>query len=87
MIIGFLLNIAYAFVNFLVGLLPVGSAFPATWTAGIYQVWGAINAFSFIVPVNTLVTCLGIAMTFHLFVFAWKGMHWIYSLIRGGRVH
>jgi len=87
MIIGFLIQLAYSFVAFLVGLLPSGVSLPSDWVAGVYTIWSYINAFSFIVPVNVLVSCLAIAMSFHLFVFAWKGIHWLWSLIRGGRVH
>jgi uncharacterized membrane protein YdfJ with MMPL/SSD domain len=87
MIVTFFLQIAYSFLNFLVGLLPTGGSFPASWTSGIATVWGAVNVFSFIVPVGVLVTALGIAVTFHLFVFSWKFLHWLWSLIRGGRVH
>lgn len=87
MIIGFFLNIAYGFVSFLIGLLPSGAPFPSDWVSGVYAIWGYVNAFSFIVPVGMLLFCLGIAMGFHLFVFAWKGLHWLWSIIRGGRVH
>jgi len=87
MIIGFLLNIAYNFLTFMVGLLPLGGSIPTEWTSALLAVWGYINAFSFIIPVDTLLLCLGIAMTFHLFIFGWKGLHWLLSLIRGSRVH
>lgn len=83
MIIGFLLNILYGFINLLVGYLPLGGSVPASWTSGIYTIWGYLNSFSFVVPVNTLVICLGIAFIFHTFIFAWHGVHWIISLIRG----
>ena len=87
MITGFLLTIIYSFINFLVGLLSSGSTIPDTWVNSVYSIWGYINAFSFIVPVQTLLLVLGIAITFHLFIFGWKALHWIYSLIRGSRVH
>lgn len=87
MITAFFLTIAYNFLNFLVGLLPVGSALTSTWVSGVYTLWAYINSFSFIVPVGTLVTCLAIAMAFHLFVFAWKFLHWVWSLLRGARIH
>jgi len=87
MITGFLLQMIYAFLTFLLGLLPSGGSIASVWVSGVYQIWGYVNSFSFIVPVNMLVFCLGIAMTFHLFVFAWKGLHWISSHIRGARIH
>jgi len=87
MITGFLLSILYSIVAFFIGLLPYGQATPAAWLSGIYQIWGAVNAYSFVVPVGMLVTCLGLAMSFHLFVFLWKALHWVYGLIRGSRYH
>jgi len=81
------LNIIYQIINFFIGLLPTGVTFPADWVAGVYTIWSYINAFSFIVPVDILITCLGIAVTFHLFVFGWNFMHWIYGLIRGIKMH
>jgi len=87
MIIGFALSLIYQFVAFLVGLLPTGGVLSSDWVSAVYAIWGYVNVFSFIVPVGMLVTCLGIAMAFHGFIFAWKGVHWLWSLIRGGRVH
>lgn len=87
MITSFLLSVLFGFISFLVGLLPLGGSIPVTWTAGVYAIWGYVNAFSFIVPVNILVASLAVAMAFHLFVFAWKVIHWVVSMIRGSRVH
>lgn len=87
MITGFLLTLIYTFVLFLIGFLPAGTELSTAWVDGVATIWGYINAFSFIVPVDMLITCLGIAIAFHLFIFAWKALHWLYSLIRGGRVH
>jgi len=87
MITTLLLNIFFVFIGFFLALLPVGGAIPAAWTSGIQTVWSDVNAFSFIVPVGTLVTCLGIALTFHLFQFGWNFFHWIYGLLRGSRMH
>lgn len=87
MITGFLLTIIFFFVSFLLGILPTGSAFPIQWTEGIYAIWSYINMFSFFIPVQMIVTCIAIATAFHLFVFAWKTLHWIMSIIRGSKVH
>jgi len=86
MIVGFFLNIGYTFANFLIGILPTGATLPDSWVSAVYTIWGYVNAFSFIVPVSMLLYCLGIAMAFHGFIFAWKGLHWVWSLIRGARV-
>jgi len=82
-----LFNIIYGILAYFVSLLPQGSPLPSIWIADVYTIWSYINSFSFIVPVDTLLYCLGIAMTFHLFIFAWKSMHWLYGLIRGYSHH
>jgi len=87
MIFTIILNIINAFISYFIQLLPIGATFPTTWTTGIYTIWSYINAFSFIVPVDTLLYALGIALTFHLFIFGWNFLHWIYGLIRGSRMH
>jgi len=87
MITTFFIQIAYSFLSFLVGLLPVGGSIPTSWVSAVQTLWYGINAFSFIVPVATLVSCLAIAMAFHLFVFAWKFLHWLWALIRGSKIH
>ena len=83
MIIAFFLNLIFWFISFLLQLLPAGGVIPVDWTNGVYTIWNDIQVFSFIVPVNVLLTCLGLAMLFHLFVFAWNVIHWILSIVRG----
>lgn len=87
MITSILLNLVFAFISFFINLLPVGVLFPTAWITGVYTIWSDINAFSFIVPVSTLLTCLTIAIAFHLFVFGWNFLHWLYGIIRGSRMH
>lgn len=87
MISGFFLDLIYGFIQFLINLLPAGATFPVAWVSGVNTIWNAVNSFSFIVPVATLTTALSIAISFHLFIFAWKGLHWIYGLIRGSQMH
>jgi len=87
MIITIFLNVLQQIITYFLSLLPVGTVFPTAWVSGVYAIWGYVNAFSFIVPVQMLVTCLGIALVFHLFQFGWNFMHWIYGIIRGSRMH
>lgn len=77
------LNIVTQIVYFFLSLLPAGIEFPEEWVNAVYSIWSAINAYSFIVPVDTLVWCLGVALVFHLFQFGWNFMHWIFALFRG----
>jgi len=87
MIVTIFLNVIYGIISFFLSLIPTGGSFPTEWTSGVYTIWSYVNSFSFIVPVQTLVWCLGLAMTFHLFIFGWKFMHWIYSIVRGTKIH
>jgi len=81
MIFTFLLNIPAYLIAVILSVLPAGSPAPAAWVSGVYTIWGDINAFSFIVPVNTLLFCLGIAMIFHLSILGFKVFHWIITKI------
>jgi len=83
MITGFFLNLLFLFIGFMIGLLPLGGTFPDAWIQAVNTFWYGINQFSFFLPVSTLVTCIGLMVTFHIFEFAWKGMHWILGLLRG----
>jgi len=87
MITTIFLNIITGIISFFVNLLPDGGAIPTSWISGVYTIWSNINAFSFIVPVDVLLYCLGIAMAFHLFQFGWNLFHWIFGMIRGSRMH
>lgn len=81
MITSFFLSIPAYLLQAIVGVLPIGGTIPTQWTSAVYTIWADINAFSFIVPVNTLVLCLGIAMGFHLAILGFKLFHWIITKI------
>jgi len=81
MIFSFLLSIPAYLIQAIIGLLPAGSSAPTEWVNAVYMIWSNINAFSFIVPVNTLVWCLGIALTFHLAILLFKLFHWVITKI------
>lgn len=81
MIFTFLLNIPAYLIAVVLALLPNGSGAPTEWVNGVYTIWADVNAFSFIVPVQTLLFCLGIAMIFHLAILGFKLFHWIITKI------
>lgn len=82
MITGFFLSVGLAVLQFFVGLLPV-SAFPSSITAAIQTVWYYINAVSFLLPVDTLLTVLGLAMLFHGTLLTWRFANLIGGYLRG----
>lgn len=82
MITSFLLYVVYVPFAFFVGLLPV-IAFPAAFSGAITTIWGLVNALSFLLPVGVILTCLGLAMTFHVSILLWRLFHLIGGYIRG----
>jgi len=82
MITGFFLQVFYAVIAFFVGLLPV-SDFPTQITSAIQAAWYYINSFSYIFPVGTLLTIIGIATIFHAAVLFWRLAHLVGGYIRG----
>jgi len=81
MITEFLLSIPGYLLQAVISLLPTGEGVPIEWTSAVYSIWAYINEFSFIVPVNTLLWALGIALTFHLSIFGFRAVHWIITKI------
>jgi len=81
MIFAWLFNLPAQLLAALIALLPVGQPIPADWVAAVYSAWGYVNAFSFIVPVQTLLTCVGIAVSVEIAVLGFKFFHWIITKI------
>lgn len=82
MIIGFFITLITTIVTFLLSILPVYDM-PAEWIAAVNLIWGYLNAMSFLLPVSTLLTVLGIALFFHVTIFGWNFAIKIYHMIRG----
>lgn len=82
MITGFFLNIGLTLITYFVNLLPV-RPFPTEIAGAITAIVGYMNAFSFIFPVGTLLTVLGLALTFHLTVILWNFSHLVLRYLRG----
>jgi hypothetical protein len=82
MIIGFFLQIFYVFITFVFGILP-STPFPFQISSGIVTIGQLINAFSFLFPVGTLFTVLGLALVFHGAFLAWRVAHWLINVVRG----
>jgi len=82
MITSFFLQVAFAFVSWVVGLLPV-VAVPSDVLDSFNAVWGYVNEFSFLFPVSSLVAVLGIVMVYYIAILAWDIGLWIIHLFRG----
>jgi len=81
MIFNFLISIPAYLLQALISLLPTGGTIPVEWISAVQLIWGYINAFSFIVPVETLLWAVGIAMIFHISILTFKMFHWIITKI------
>lgn len=81
MIFSFFFSIPALLLSAILSLLPDGGSVPSVWTSAVYSIWSYVNQFSFVVPVDTLLTCLGIAMVFHLAIFTFRLFHWLITKI------
>lgn len=82
MITGFLLNVFYGVLQFFVNRLPI-SSIPQDGLDAIVTVWSYVNAMSFLFPVGTLLTVLGLAMTFHGVIMLWRFSALVANYLRG----
>jgi len=81
MIADFLFSLPAFLLSAIISILPQGAGVPPQFIAAVYQIWNDINAFSFIVPVQTLLTVLGLALALHGGILLFKMIHWIITKI------
>jgi len=81
MIFQWILSIPAYLLQAFIAIFPTGGTMPTDWVNGVYTVWTDINAFSFIVPVSTLLTVLSLALAFHLSILLFKVFHWVITKI------
>jgi len=82
MITEFLLSIPAFILQAFLAIIPNGGSIPTEWSSSVFLMWGYVNQFSFILPINTIVTCLGIVMTYHLTMWGWDALVWILARMR-----
>lgn len=82
MITGFFLQVAYLFLVFMIGLLPI-VAIPTAWLNALTLIWGYVNALNFLFPVSTLLTVVVFALSFHVAILLLRMLLWVIHLIRG----
>jgi len=75
MIISFFLSTIYSLVNLIVGILPTGSL-PSGFSTGLSYLWGIMNTFSYVLPVDTILQALIVALTFDAVILVWHFIHW-----------
>jgi len=77
MITEFFLSIPYFIIKGLIGIIPTGSGVPVEFTNAIYTMWSYVQNFAFIIPISTILWCLGIILTFELGLFTWHATNWL----------
>jgi len=82
MISTFFLTVFASFASLLVGLLPTGILPVAVGTAIAYFV-GVANAYSYVVPIDTLLQALAIVLVFDGSILAWHFINWIIRKVPG----
>jgi len=82
MITAFFINIGAALVGFFASVLPDIDV-PDGWVDAVELVWGYMQSFSFLLPVATFASVLGIAVAFHAALFGYDLSLKIYHMIRG----
>jgi len=81
MLIEILLTVILYVVRAIFSILPRGGVFPTQFTDGISTLWYYVRSFDFIVPVDAIVQCLGIALGWIAFRLFWDLFHWIIKKI------
>lgn len=80
MITSFLLTILNTFLLFIVGFLPTGSL-PLQISTSIVNIWGYVNAFSYVIALDTLIQVVVLAVAFDLVMLLWYLINWILKKI------
>lgn len=82
MITSFLLDLGYRLLNFLLSFFPSGTLPPDIGNA-LSTVWGYVNAFSYVIALDTLLQVLLLVLAFDLVVLLWHIVQWIIRKVPG----
>jgi len=80
MIVTVFLNFVDLFISGLLGFLPTGYL-PSGIESAILYFWGALNSFSYIFPVATLLEALLFVLAFDLALLLWHLVQWLIKRI------
>jgi hypothetical protein len=82
MITTFILTLFNSFLSFLLQFLPTGTL-PSGLVSAIGYFWSAINSFSYIFPVGTLLLALLFLVAFDFAIVFWHFIQWVIRKIPG----
>lgn len=77
MITEFLMSIPFYLVRSLINIIPAGGGVPSEFTSALHTMWGYVQSFSFILPVNTILWCIGVTIAFEVGIFLWGATNWL----------
>lgn len=83
MILSAIITAVYYIIFGLISLLPTGAPIPVDWINGLNNIFNTVSLFSLITPLATIIQILTFALYWHLFVWIWNTIHWVYGVIRG----
>jgi len=81
MITEFFLSIPYFIISAIINIIPNGGGVPIEFISSVHNIWGYMQSFSFIVPLSTLLWCLGITLAFEAGVLLWQMFNWLLQRI------
>jgi len=73
--------LGFTFFIGILNFLPVGSDLPEGLTAGIILVFGYMQLFNFLFPIDQLFFALTAALAFQAAVFIWHIIRWTIALV------
>jgi len=71
----------YALVVLALNFLPVATTLPDGVSEAIILVFGYLQLFNFLFPVDTLIQVLLAAIVFQAAIYAWFAVRWLLALI------
>jgi hypothetical protein len=78
-----IISIIYTFILFMVSVLPISTGLSTDVTSAVSNVFDIAYSFDYIIPMDTVLNVLLIAVGFHAGVLAFKGVEWILRKIPG----
>lgn len=73
----------FSFFIAVLNYLPVASATTPAFIVAIGTLVGYMKAWNFLFPIIELFICVGIVVTFEIFVWTWHVLLWIIKKVRG----
>jgi len=74
---------AYLLLGLINNTLPNGTGTPPDFVNGVHTIWSMMQAMSFIIPAETMLFCLAIAIPFHLALFGFWFVDWLLKKVSG----